>query len=235
MTGFLAAGNLTDGLNHFYIVRAKGGEELSTNSTMAAKTQLNFTSNGLKGNVHWFSLPYRTTYTKASDISNELTSTRIDVVAKWNPATQTPILWFFLRGEWRGTDFAISPGDGLYIGAVKAFSWVIMGTDFTVTLPFNLNPPTLGNVYWISLPYTSTYAKASDIVIHIEGSIGPGAHTKITELGRWDPATQTVIKYMWTASGWSGTDFMINPGDGIYLKIVASFTWTPRLITPEVP
>jgi hypothetical protein len=234
-TGFLLTDNLIDGLSHFYIVRAKGGEELSTNSTMAAKTQINFTFDGLKGNVHWISLPYRTEYKKASDISDELTSTRIAVVAKWNPATQTPILWFFLRGGWRGTDFAISPGDGLYIGVVKTFSWVIMGTDCTDTLPFNLNPPTIGNVYWISLPYTSSYSKASSIVFDLEGSIGPGAHTKITELGWWDPVRQAVVKYIWTASGWAGTDFMINPGDGIYLKIITSFTWTPKLITPEVP
>ncbi len=225
----------SDGLSHFYIVRAKAAMQVSGNSTMGAKVPLTFPFGPLKGNIHMFSLPYRSMYSKASDISGELTSTLIDVVAKWEPAIQRPSLWYFFRGKWRGTDFTINPGDGLYVGAQTSFTWVIVGTDGSVTLSFNLNPPTLGNVNWISLPYTSTYAKASDIVIHIEGSIGPGAHTKITELGRWDPATQTVIKYMWTASGWSGTDFMINPGDGIYLKIVASFTWTPRLITPEVP
>lgn len=234
MTGYIVGGNLTDGLNHFYIVRAKGGEELSTNSTMAVKVQLNFTFDGLKGNIHWISLPYRTEYKKASDISDELTSTQIQVVAKWNASTQTPILWFFLRGAWRGTDFAINPGDGLYIGVVKTFSWVIMGTDCAVTLPFDFNP-TIGNVYWISLPYTSAYAKASSIVFDLEGSIGPGANTKITELGRWDPIRQAVVKYIWTPSGWAGTDFTIGPGDGIYLMIVTSFTWAPRLLTPEVP
>ena len=121
------------------------------------------------------------------------------------------------------------------MGARTGFTWIIVGTDGSVELSFNLNPPILSNVNWISLPYTSTYAKASDMVIDIEGSIGPGANTKITEVAKWDSATQTVITYAWTASGWLGTDFMINPGDGIYLKIVASFTWTPRLITPEVP
>jgi N-acetylneuraminic acid mutarotase len=229
------ANHLNDGLNHYYIVRAVSLGTEGPNSTMAVKIDKSIWYSPAGANVYWFSLSYRTTYTKASDISGELTSTLISVVAKWEPAIQRPSLWYFFRGKWRGTDFTINPGDGLYVGAQTTFTWVIVGTDGSVTLSFNLNPPTLGNVNWISLPYTSTYAKASDIVIHIEGSIGPGAHTKITELGRWDPATQTVIKYMWTASGWSGTDFMINPGDGIYLKIVASFTWTPRLITPEVP
>jgi len=232
---YTAAGHLSDGLSHFYIVRAKDATRTSANSTMGAKVPLSFPYDPAKGNIHWFSLPYRSTYAKASDISTELTSTQISVVAKWNPAQQKPMLWYFLRGKWRGNDFTISPGDGLYIGVKTSFTWIIVGTDGSVTLSFSLNPPSRGNVDWISLPYTSTYAYASDIVKHIEGSIGPSANTKITEVARWDPATQTMIRYAWTVTGWSGTDFTIGPGDGIYLKIVADFTWTPNLITPEVP
>ena len=227
--------HLSDGLPHFYIVRASTGAQISGNSTMGAKVPLTFPSGPLQGNIHWFSLPYRSTYTKASDISSELTSTLVNVVAKWNPATQTPILWYYFRGMWRGTDFTINPGDGLYVGARTSFTWVIVGTDGSVELSFNLDPPTPGNLNWISLPYTSIYATASDMVLDIEGSIGPGANTKITEVAKWDTTTQTLIKYTWTASGWMGTDFVINPGDGIYLKIVTNFTWTPMLITPEVP
>jgi hypothetical protein len=227
--------HLSDGLTHFYIVRAKAGAQISGNSTMGAKVPLTFPSNPLEGNIHWFSLPYRSTYGSASDISNELTSTLINVVAKWDPTTQRPILWYFFRGMWRGTDFTINPGDGVYVGAWASFTWVVVGTDGSVELSFSLDPPIPGNLNWISLPYTSTYAVASDIVMDIEGSTGPGANTKITEIAKWDAATQTLIKYSWTASGWMGTDFVINPGDGIYLKIVTNFTWTPMLITPEVP
>jgi hypothetical protein len=229
------APHLSDGLSHFYIVRAKTAVQVSENSTMGAKVHLTFPSSPLEGNIHWFSLPYRSTYSKASDISSELTSTLVNVIGKWDPATQRPILWYFFRGMWRGTDFTINPGDGLYLGARTGFTWVIVGTDGSVELSFNLDPPTPGNVNWISLPYTSAYVKASDIVLDIEGSIGPGANTKITEIAKWDTVTQTLVKYSWTPSGWSGTDFMINPGDGIHLKIVTNFTWTPMLLTPEVP
>jgi len=41
--------------------------------------------------------------------------------------------------------------------------------------------------------------------------------------------------FQWSASGWTGTDFTLAPGEGIYLTVVSTFTWTPRLITPEVP
>jgi len=225
----------TDGLSHFYIVRAKSATQVSGNSTMGVKVSITFPYDPAKANIQWFSLPYRSAYTKASDISNEHTSAFIFAVAKWNPSQQRPTLWYYFRTKWRGTDFTISPGDGLYVGVSASFTWVIAGTDARADLTFNLNSGPKGNLNWISVPYTATYASASDIVTHIEGSIGPGAHTKITEIAKWDAANQTLLKFAWTASGWTGTNFVINPGDGIYLKIIASFTWTPRLITPEVP
>ena len=234
-TTYTVAGHLSDGLSHFYIVRAKDPTRTSANSTMGAKVPLAFPYNSAKGNTHWFSLPYRSAYLKASDISNELTSAQISAVAKWNPAQQKPILWYFLRGKWRGTDFTVNPGDGLYLGVKTTFTWIVVGNDGSVTLSFSVNPPSRGNLNWISLPYTSTYADASDIVTHIEGSTGPSANTKITEVAKWDVAAQALIKYAWSPSGWSGTDFTFAPGDGLYLKIVADFTWMPFLITPEVP
>jgi len=47
--------------------------------------------------------------------------------------------------------------------------------------------------------------------------------------------TQTLVRFYWTVGGWTGgTDFTIAPGEGVYLKVVSTFTWTPALITPEV-
>lgn len=234
-TSFDAAGHLTDGLTHFYIVRAWRGTTESTNSTMGVKIARAFGFSAGGSNIHWFSLPYRSPYARASDIANELTNTRVSVIAKWNPATQSSILYYWFRGSWRGTDFTINAGDGLYVGSVSAFSWAIVGTDRGVTLSFIRNAPPLGNVNWISLPYTSTYGSASDLVIDIEGSTGPGANTKIVEVVKWDSVTQTQIRYFWTGGGWTGTNFSLAPGDAVYFLIVANFSWQPRLVTPEVP
>ena len=234
-TTFDATGHLTDGLTHYYIVRAIRSTVESTNSTMGVKIQMNVGFSSVSSNVRWFGLPYRSGYAKASDIATELGPSKIDVVAKWNPATQTPVLYYYLRGGWHGTDFTIAAGDGLYIGSVSAFSWVIVGTDRAVTLSFTLNAGPLGNVNWVSIPYTGTYGLASDLVRHIEGNTGPGANTKITEVVKWDATTQSLVRYLWTAGGWAGTDFAIGPGDGIYFRVVSSFTWQPNLITPEVP
>jgi len=185
--------------------------------------------------VYWFSLPYRSQYTRASDIANELTSSKIDVIAKWNPATQSSIIYTFFRGQWRGTDFPINPGDGLYVGAVRSFNWVINGTDASVSHTFNWYNPPNQNVHWFSLPYTSTYTRASDLVRAIEGGTGPNTNTKIIEVGKWNPVSQSVDVYRYAAGGWTGTDFTLASGDGIYFRVVSTFAWTPTLITAEVP
>lgn len=229
------APHLTDGLTHYYVVRSLLGASESRASTMAAKTQLNIPFDASRTNIYWFSLPYRSEYTKASDIANELASAKVDVVGKWNPATQNSIVWYY-RDKWRGTDFSISPGDGLYVGSVSAFSWVVVGTDQVVSLQFAVNPPPVANLNWRSLPYTSRYIRASDLVFDIEGGVGGGANTKIVEIRKWDGESQDAVYILeWTPTGWVGSDFVIGPGESVLFRIVASFTWQPKLVTPEVP
>jgi len=235
-TSYLAVGHLADGLAHYYIVRAKdAGSGQSQNSTMGAKVPLSFAFSSLRSNVYWMSLPYRSIYKKASDISNELTSARIDVVGKWNPTTQSSILWFFFRGAWRGVDFTLDPGDGFYIGIRSSFAWVINGTDGSVPRMFTAYPPPNANIHWISLPYTSSYQNAAGIVLDIEGSLGGGANTKIVEVAKWDALTQQLVRFFWTSTGWTGTNFTIGPGEGLYFRVLSSFSWQPRLLTPEMP
>ena len=50
-----------------------------------------------------------------------------------------------------------------------------------------------------------------------------------------DAATQSVVRWYWTGSTWTGTDFAFAPGSGIYVVVVADFAWTPRPLTPYVP
>jgi hypothetical protein len=147
--------------------------------------------------------------------------------------TQRPVLWYYLRGGWRGTNFALDPGDGFFVGARASFAWVVNGTDGDVPIAFS--PRASPNMQWLSLPYASTYAKASDIVVDIEGNTGGYANTKILEVGKWDAVLERFMVFEWTNNGWQGSDFPIAPGEGVYFKPSAPFVWHPRLITPEVP
>jgi hypothetical protein len=225
----------------YYVVRADNttaGE--STNSTMGAKLHKDLgTPSGIPGrNLYWISIPYVSMYTKASDIVMDIEGSMgapsmINAVCKWNPATQN-VMMFLYAGRWRGTDFAINPGDGICINSINpAWTWVVNGTDTSTTLGFIFNPAG-GNVNWISMPYTNAYVTASDIVMDIEGSLVTPP-TKITVVAMWDPATQALIRYAWTGAAWTGTDFTIDSGDGLHLDILSTFTWAPMLITPTVP
>ena len=209
-------------------MRGAAGATEGPNSTMGVKIELAFGHSATNTNIAWFSLPHTSGYTRASDIANALGPTNIDVVGKWDPARQSSATYYYARGRWRGTDFTVNAGDGLYLGTRQAFSWTIAGTDRSVARTFIRNGGTMGNVNWISLPYTGVYQRASDIATEL-GS------TRITEVGLWNAATQSVTRYYWTGSTWAGTDFTFAPGAGIYVIVTSSFTWTPILITPAVP
>ena len=232
---FDAAGHGTDASNHFYIVRAVRTTVESTNSTMGAKIHRTFAYSASGTNVHWFSLPYRSAYARASDITTELGPGQVDVIGKWDRATQSSVLYYWFRGAWRGTDFTIAPGDGVFFGAVTSFSWDIVGSDRQVSLPFTLNAPPLGNVHWFSLPYGMRYSSASDIVVDIEGGTTGADRTYIVEIVKWDSATQSVVRYYWSPGGWIGSNFSIAPGEGLYIQLVSNLTWPVDLVTPEVP
>ena len=234
---YIHPGALSDGATHCYIVRAKFGPTLeSGNSTMGCKVPLSFIFSALRTSVYWISLPYRTIYQRASDISTELgpANQRIDVVGKWDAPTQRTLLWFYFRGRWQGTDFPIGPGDGIFLSARSTFQWAVNGTDRSVPRTFTFSA-SRANINWMSLPFTGVYGRARDVVLDIEGSTGPGANTRIIEVAKWNGTSQSLQVFRWSASGWTGTDFTLAPGEGIYLTVVSTFTWTPRLITPEVP
>jgi hypothetical protein len=136
------------------------------------------------------------------------------------------------------------PGDAVLLNVLEDFDWIVTGTDHEEELSFVANPPDDGNVNWVSLPYTidtsagSSELRAHDIVAMIEGGSGIGtgsSATKIFEVGMWDAATQNVVTYSYDAvAGWTGTDFLLEAGDAIFLNILQDFTWTPSLLTPPV-
>jgi len=227
-------GAISDLDNHFYIVRGfKADGSSSSNSTMGALWHMRVTPNPTT-NTFWFSLPYNPYYKRASDIATELGTSKTKVVAKWDPAKQQSILYYYLNGKWRGNNFPIAAGDGLWIGIESAFDWAINGTDKIAGLIFSFKPSARTNYYWISLPLTTKYGAASQVVLAIAGSLGPGSDTKIDEIGKWDFATQTSLVFKYGTTGWGGTDFVINSGDAIWLRIKSSFSWSPELVTPEV-
>jgi hypothetical protein len=206
-----------------------------------------FTLNVGKPNVMWLTIPQNSGYSSASVIALELEgalvgpglNTKINAIGKWLPAGQAATQYFYDVDfqEWTGDDFAIAPGDGLYVSVTSTFNWVVCGVDVGPQLSFT---PNVGksNVMWINLPCTSTYATASAIVMELEGAlVGPGLNTKINAIGKWLPAGQAATQYFYDVDfqEWTGDDFVIAPGDGIYISVTSTFNWTPALITSTFP
>jgi len=235
-SAFSHGGAHDDGLTHFYIVRAIVGGQESPNSTMGVKIEKTILmSPGPQiTDINWLSLPFNSMYKKASDIALELGPTKIRTVGKWDASKQKAVTRTFAKGKWRGKDFSISPGEGIFIAGIQLnFNWVIVGTDLESTLSFTYYPKFAHNINWISIPYTGIYNSASSIVNDIEFGLPPGS--LLLEVGKWDPVTQSSIIWKFDGMGWSGMDFSIAPGDGIYLEIVSTFPWSIVLLTPVVP
>jgi hypothetical protein len=122
---------------------------------------------------------------------------------------------------------------------VSDFTWLVSGKDTITPLYFYYNPPASGlaNSNKRSIPYGSTYLKASDIVTELEGGTGAGTDTKINKLMVWDAGQQAFSTFIYnqTVSRWLGTDFSIKPGDSLVIYPMTSFTWIPKLVITPVP
>jgi len=226
-------GHLSDGSNHFYIVRANGGS--GGNSTMGVLLNMHFTHSPVEYGGRWISLPYNTVYRRASDIAEELGPGKIDAVAKLDADRQRMIVYYRFRGQWRGPDFPIDAGEGLLVGSVVDLDWSINGTDRDTTLAFTFNPIRSTHYYLVSLPYTGSYDAASRLVMAIAGGLGPGTDSGIVSVGMWNHSAWSYDVFCYTPLGWGGVDFKLDTGEGVWIEITSNFAWTPSLLTPEVP
>ncbi|HEU4913899.1 MAG TPA: DUF2341 domain-containing protein [Candidatus Saccharimonadales bacterium] len=170
---------------------------------------------------------------------------KINRVALWNPTNQAASSAYFYStatNRWIGTDFEIAPGSGVYLSATyeNGFDWTIVGTDQVQSLNLLSNDVGVSNVNWISIPYTSKYGKVSDVVKDIEGALTGTAGNErkryIERVGVWGANTQnasTQYFYSTPLHRWTGADFEIKPGDGVYLQLSGGqlpLYWTPPLV-----
>jgi len=232
----------------YYIVRAfnSGGE--SGNSSMGVYKKLSFVKNTDNTNYIWVSIPYNTPYNRASDIVTSIeggtgagTNTKIDQIGLWVPGTQTAQLYSYNSGQNRWpplSDFAIPAGRGVYLYVTASFTWEMAGVDSVATITLEATDTDSLYYNFISLPYTSSYEAASDIVTEIEGGTGAGTNTKIDQIGLWVPGTQAAQLYSYNSgqNRWPPlSNFTIPVGGGIYIHMsggVSTYNWTPGLKIP---
>jgi len=229
---FDAVGHLIDGRTHFYVVRGVKGSLESGNSSVLVKAELAFDFEPAATNLYFVSLPHGFPSNPpfqagalAAELTDPVLGPNVDALFRWNSAANASAFYAWIRNAWRGTDFALDAGDGFWLGSRRPFTWAVLGNGTTVTLAF-----TAGQDRWISLPYTSTYRTASDIVRELEGSLNATANTKVTEVAIWDAAAQSLRRFSWTPAGWTGDDFAITIGVALRVSAVATFSWDPRIL-----
>jgi hypothetical protein len=112
-----------------------------------------------------------------------------------------------------------------YDGAIESINST-MGVKLDKTFIHNTLPMT--NVNFISLPYNSMYKTARDVVIDLEGGDGMSSgSTKINVVGLWMPEDQCSTGYVHVPewNEWTGDNFVIPPGVGIYVSVLSDFNW----------
>ena len=252
--------NLTGINTMYYLVRAWNSQGFSSNSTMLVWHRFDFSYNsGLKNN-NYIGLPYNWTAispypgtTLASDIVTSIeggtgggANQYLSIVGKWNPAIQGTDNYYYSTFPvpgWTGTDFTVNPGDGINLvlsNTAGTFTWETAGTDFNTTQAFSYNTGLKNNNY-IGCAWSTDLATASDIVTTIEGGTGGGTNTKLTIVGKWNPAIQGTDNYYYSTfpvPGWTGNDFAVEPGNGINLVLsntAGDFTWDTKVQTNPRP
>lgn len=237
--------------NYFYLLRAENNAGESGYSTMTFSLRKGIEANVFpKSNVNWISLPYFDgNYTnnsfvaqkllKASDVVKDIegstgdgSNVKINRIALWSAINQNAGLAYYystVSHFWIGTDFNIAPGDGIFIQAsanTANYTWTAVGSDDEIGRAYSYNTPPKSSVYWVSVPYSTKFSKASEIVLYLEGalvgSVGDDKNVRINRVALWSAANQNATftyYYSMVSHSWIGTDFSIAPGDGIFIQL----------------
>jgi len=179
--------------------------------------------------INWISLPYTNSYTNARGIADSIngaktpgTSGTCTEVGKWLTSSGNYEKLTYAFGSWTGNNFTVQKGEAYYVSIKGTPTWSVNGTH-DPSFAFNLSYPNGSNIYWISLPYSSIYAKAQDIVNDMNNS-NPGT---VVEIGRQPPGG-TTEKLTYAFGIWTGDDFAFRPGEGYYISLRKPLTnWIP--------
>jgi hypothetical protein len=169
---------------------------------------------------------------------------KIGRVAIWSPGEQRAADVFSYnkaRHQWTGTNFDIHPGDSIFVESTPdtGFDWTVVGQERTLEFLSSPNDENT-SINWFAIPYASKYVMASDVILDIEGALvgtaGAEKNIYIDRIGVWSVGGQrqeAYLAYNAPRHKWQGTDFAVQPGDGIAISLSAgglSLDWLPPLI-----
>jgi hypothetical protein len=81
----------------------------------------------------------------------------------------------------------------------------------------------------VGVPVHTPHQLAFQLVQDINNGYAPTAVTRITRL---NPDLQTYQTYQWTGSAWTGTNFVVLPGEAFGVEVTTTTDWLPDTIQP---
>ena len=223
------SGALTANADYYYKLAAvdAAGNESPGHSNLAFKVRHPVGFHTSVSNIFWLSVPYRSAYSTADQLARDLnrgSSGPCTKVMRWDPGLQRPVSWAFFAGSWTGTNFVLVPGEAVAITIKQDADATLVGAHdegIAARLVGNPGSPTLN---WVSIPIHSPHQLAFQLVQDMNGGYYPTSVTRITRL---NPDLQTYQTYQWTGSTWTGTNFVLVPGEAYGVTVQATSDWIP--------
>lgn len=189
-------------------------------------------------NLHYFSLLYnyqQPGVTEASELGLDIFGVNppsLSAVGRFNPDTDTyqTILW--QDNHWVGNDWILQPGQAVYIQPVEDIDFSLVGSH-NPDLELSFSPYQTQNMQYFSVPFNVSVSSAQELVEQIY----PEGIPSLTVLGRFIPSLDEYQEVLWVDGQMIGQNWLLQPGQGIYLKPRLETGWIPTVTNqePEIP
>jgi hypothetical protein len=227
-TDFRHSGATLGSSDAYYRVVAvdASGNESPSPSNLAFMVRKQYTYAPTRSNIHWIAVPWVSLSTTASELARELnrgSSGPVTKLVRWDVATQRPVSWMRYQGQWVGTNFTIVPGQAVAVTIQSNLDVVLIGSHASGQAVRLTPSPGTQSLTWVSVPLTSQYFFASSIVNDINRGVSPSIVRRIVRFS----TNQAYQTYEWNGGGWSGTNFVVQPGEGYAVQVQATADWVP--------
>ena len=208
------------------------GNQSPAHSNLAYKRRHPLPFHSGISNIYWLSIPYQTIYSSANGVARELnegSTGPVTKVLRWEIGAQSPASWVYLGGKWVGSNFSLVPGQAVGVTITRDLNAVLVGAhedNSTVRLTHNPGPASLN---WVAVPVHSPHQMAFNLVQDMNNGYAPSVVTRITRL---NPDSQTYQTYQWSGSAWTGTNFVVLPGEAFGVEVGVTADWAPDTIQP---
>ena len=226
---YLDQGVINNQSSYYYLVTGVNQfdkESLASNLGIAHLYSLQSYS---RQNMHYISLPYlykEAGVTKASDLGFDVFGSSpplLSAIGRFNAETDTyqALVWF--DDYWVGNDWVLETGQSIYIQPPENINFTLVGShDIEAKLSFTPRLTSQNRDYF-SVPFNTTAVSAQDLLNNIYQDNIP----EVTVLGRFLPSIDEYQEIMWFEGQFIGSNWLLEPGQGVYIKPQVETEWIP--------